>query len=80
MLHRWEMRCPKWNLFLLLTTVAATKGLHGTSVAGYVKLGNLCRDKIARQIEGKIAYCNIIYSDKGGPDKIQKEECRVEKA
>ena len=27
------MRCPKWNWFLLLATVQATKMLHGTSVA-----------------------------------------------
>ena len=37
--------------------------LHGMFVAGYGTQGNFscnfCRNKIARQVEGKIAHCNV---------------------
>ena len=44
--HR-ETRCPKYNWFLLLATIAATKMLRGISVAGYVTLGNFSSTCVA---------------------------------
>ena len=52
--------------FVLLATIAVTKVLREMSVAGYITLSNfscnLCRNKIARHVGGKIA-CLILVSE-----------------
>ena len=63
----WKICCSvarrdaqsRTDFYFLQRRVAATKMLRGMPVAGYVTLGNFscnfCRNKIARQLAGKIA-------------------------
>ena len=61
-LKNLSKRCvaqSRTDRFVLLATIAVTKVLRGMSVPGYVTLGNfscnLYRNKIAKQVAGKIA-------------------------
>ena len=66
-LKNLSQRCvaqSRTDRFVLLATIAVTKVLRGMSVAGYVTSGNfscnLRRNKIARQVGGKIAYLILV--------------------